>query len=372
MFKSLSQYVKSVTLASRNVGGFEGEEAADSGFRTIELVGLADRNRIVREFMTDCRDRGTSCIVHETFYGLAFPAAALSDLSSRFHRRVLSLYVPNPSYFLRWQWLRTGKEHVSLSEYLHHINLFGRRMLWELPSCYLANGIVCNSDDIRKGLEALYRVPSGKAITLPTEVDTDHFYPRDVRKEDFGFETTQRIVLYVGSLQARKGIYTLLRASAMLRSRLPSFTIVCAGQLDPYDRKHFLNSMHSLGVEDHYLLLDSVKRADLPIWYSLADVLVCPSLAEGSPRVIKEAASCGCPIVATDLAGTRLIDTRGEYVRLIPANDPDSLADQIELVLRDDELRNHMRGTGRSIMERDFTPQRIAERLVGYYDTLWT
>ena len=98
-----------------------------------------------------------------------------------------------------------------------------------------------------------------------------------------------------------------------------------------------------------------------------ADVFVLPSLWEGLPYVLVEAAALGKPIVATDIDGVREVVRSGETGVLVPPRDPGRLAAALILLLRDQDLAGKLGERAR----RDIPPAFSLERMIRETEALY-
>jgi teichuronic acid biosynthesis glycosyltransferase TuaC len=73
----------------------------------------------------------------------------------------------------------------------------------------------------------------------------------------------------------------------------------------------------------------------VPIYLAAADILVLPSHSEGTPNVVLEALASGRRVVATSVGGVPDLITSPKLGALVPAHDPDALADALMLALRE-------------------------------------
>ena len=89
--------------------------------------------------------------------------------------------------------------------------------------------------------------------------------------------------------------------------------------------------------------------------------MVLPSYREGFPKVLIEAAACGRAIVTTDVPGCRDAIEPNVTGLLVPVNDATSLADEIERLLNDVELRQSMGAAGRILAEKEFGIEKVVE-----------
>jgi glycosyltransferase involved in cell wall biosynthesis len=96
--------------------------------------------------------------------------------------------------------------------------------------------------------------------------------------------------------------------------------------------------------------------------FAAGDVLVLPSLAEGSAEVTYEALAAGVPVVTTPAAGS--VVRNGIEGRLVAERDPFALADAIAEIVEDRDKRARMSEAARQ-RARDYTWERYGERLVG-------
>jgi glycosyltransferase involved in cell wall biosynthesis len=101
-----------------------------------------------------------------------------------------------------------------------------------------------------------------------------------------------------------------------------------------------------------------------------AHIAVLPSRREGLPKSLLEAAACGRPIVATDVPGCREIARANVNALLVPADDATALADAIERLAADGDLRRRFGAAGRRIVEQEFSSDRIGHATVALYDRL--
>jgi len=83
-----------------------------------------------------------------------------------------------------------------------------------------------------------------------------------------------------------------------------------------------------------------------------------------------EAAACGRPLVATDVPGCREIARPGLNALLVPPDDAQALADAIDRLASDSDLRQRLGRAGRALVEQEFSSERIGRDIVGLYRQL--
>jgi colanic acid/amylovoran biosynthesis glycosyltransferase len=172
-------------------------------------------------------------------------------------------------------------------------------------------------------------------------------------------------LLFVGRLVAEKGLPILIDALARLRARRPGIrlTIVGAGR----EGTGLEARARAEGLGDHVRFTGYQRPEQVGEWLRTADVFVLPSLAEGVPVAVMEAMASVLPVVATYVGGLSELVEDGVNGYLVPAAAPGALADRIESLLDDPELRNRFGRAGRAKVVRDFNVAQEVARLRSLY-----
>jgi glycosyltransferase involved in cell wall biosynthesis len=170
-------------------------------------------------------------------------------------------------------------------------------------------------------------------------------------------------ILAVGNLEKYKGFDYLLRAAYELSRREINYEIELIG-----DGKE-ANSLKALAKE--LLILERVRFLgrlppdEVPAAMAQATILVHPSngLGDAVPTVIKESMALGTPVVASDIAGIPELLDRGRCGMLVPPRNPIALANAIEALLTNYELRRNYADSARKYAEEKFDLWRNGQRL---------
>ena len=174
---------------------------------------------------------------------------------------------------------------------------------------------------------------------------------------------------FVGRLLGDKGLPTLVEAHALLASRGRPVELLIAGEPDPANPASIQQTtLAEWKRRPGLTFLGHVD--DIGAFWARAHIAVLPSLREGLPMSLLEAAACGRPIVATDVPGCREIARDGINALLVPPNDATALADAIGRLAGDAELRRRFGGAGRRIVEDEFSHRRIGREIVALYRRL--
>jgi len=167
------------------------------------------------------------------------------------------------------------------------------------------------------------------------------------------------LVGIVGRLVPIKNHVLFLEAARRVLERIPAATFVIAG--DGELRSLLEVEAESLGGRVRFLGWVS----DLPTLYAALDVVVLTSLNEGTPVALIEAAAAGRAVVATDVGGVAEVVEDGGY--LVPSGDERALADAIEALIGDPDLRIRLGRAGRDGVVERYAAERVGASTAGLY-----
>lgn len=174
-------------------------------------------------------------------------------------------------------------------------------------------------------------------------------------------------VAFVGRLLGSKGIRVLLDAHELLNRRGRDIRLLIAGTPDPANRDSVsAEEVAAWAQRSNVLYLGHV--ADIRNLWAAAHIGVLPSrVGEGLPLSMIEAAACGRPLIATDVPGCREIVRHGVNGLLVPRDDASALADAIDRLAGDSDLRRRFAAASRELAEREFSSLRVGRDLVSLY-----
>lgn len=174
----------------------------------------------------------------------------------------------------------------------HHISRFLLK--------HLAHTYISISKQMKKELTSL-GIPKHKIIYLPNSIDTDLFKPNKRKEEN--------LLLFVGRISAGKGLHVLLEA------------------------------LHYLKNPVHLTIIGPPDPTEVVKWYQKASIFILPSFVEGFPVTVLEALACETPVIATPVGGIPEAIQNDKNGILIPQNNPVKLAEAIQLLLGNKDLR---------------------------------
>lgn len=174
-------------------------------------------------------------------------------------------------------------------------------------------------------------VPRDKIRRLPYGVDLTRFHPTS-QPSAASFD-----VLFVGAMSVRKGVPYLLQAFKKLRHAKKSLTFAGAVSADLMAKwralKLWPEQVRVLGHLDQSELRDAMSRSH---------VMVLPSIEEGLALVQAQAMACGCPVIGTTNTGAEDLFADGQGGYIAPIRDSDAIADRLQVLADNPELRLQM------------------------------
>ncbi len=148
----------------------------------------------------------------------------------------------------------------------------------------------------------------------------------------------ERFILFVGTVEPRKNLDTLLDAWVLMRDRPDLVVVGSWGWLYEQIRE----KMSRLGPRLHHL--DSVEPDQLPAIYNLARVVAHPAWYEGFGLPPLEAMACGTPVVVSDRSS--LPEVVADAGMTVPPDDPEAWRKALERVIEDTDFAAGMRHRG--------------------------
>lgn len=188
--------------------------------------------------------------------------------------------------------------------------------------------------------------------------------PVDVRSE-FAIARTCTLVGVVANIRHEKGVEFAVRAARLLASRNRNVHLLIVGQ---DERPAWQRRWHPLH-RDGNVTCTGMRRDVAAILPSL-DILLIPSLREGSPRVAAEAMLRGIPVVASAVGGIPEIVADGRTGLLVPPAKPEAIASAVERLMDDPILRSTFSAAGRRFFLEHVTVERAVDRTIRMYDEL--
>lgn len=177
------------------------------------------------------------------------------------------------------------------------------------------------------------------------------------------------VVTFASRLLFDKGIQEYVDAAAILKARGVNASFQIIGNLD-LDNPTNVTSEQLSEWGDISNIEVGGYRKDIASVFAASNLVVLPSYREGLPKVLIEAAACGRAVVTTDVPGCRDAITQDVTGLLVHVKDAESLANAMEKLILDSELRQQMGKAGRALAEEVFAVEKVVQQHLDIYHTV--
>jgi glycosyltransferase involved in cell wall biosynthesis len=235
----------------------------------------------------------------------------------------------------------------------------------------LLDRVIAVSEAARGFLVTAKGYPADKVVVVPNGCDLSVFSPglhRTLARKELDVDDAVPLVGVVARLEPQKGHTHLLDAWPSVLRELPDARLLVVGEGGLAGALQQRAS--SLGIAGHVRFLGF--RGDVPRLLDAIDVLALPSLYEGMPLTVIEAAAMAKPVVATAVDGTVEVVREGVTGHLVPPEDAGTLAAALVRVLSDRDRAAEMGRAGRAHVLGRFSVDRHVEATARVYRSLVT
>src|SRR5262245_2551863 len=209
-------------------------------------------------------------------------------------------------------------------------------------------------------IHALSRYFTARWEIIPNGVDVSLFHPNGRRPMDPARQDPR--LLFLGRLDPRNGLDTVLAAMPIILARYPATRLVVAG--DGPLRAWYERAARPLGAAVRFVGRVNGERTEC---YGESDLYLCPTTKASFGITLLEAMACGIPLVASDIIGFRELVGDGATAILVSRDDPRAWAEATLHLLSDPERRAAMGRAGRAKASLFAWPS-IADRIQSVYE----
>jgi glycosyltransferase involved in cell wall biosynthesis len=215
------------------------------------------------------------------------------------------------------------------------------------------------SRGVENELRKFHRIEGSPVKIIPNGADTSKFKPLNdadrVRwRRENGIADAEILLVFVGGEWSRKGLDLAIRALGKLNR--PTVKLVVLGK--DADQNRYKTLAQECQVASQVLFLGF--RTDIATALAAGDIFLFPSWYEAFSLATIEAASCGLPIVATEINGTEDFIIPGETGVFI-RHEPDQIAATLLPLLQHEAERRRMGANARRLVEQFYTWDRVAD-----------
>ncbi len=252
----------------------------------------------------------------------------------------------NAVHFVHNSWWRSpvhiSQEHRDLYG-LYQWLYTGINSYWEKQAFRKSKVVVAVSTKVAEELINI-GVDRRKIRVIANGVDLEEFTPGSIEREELGLPKNVTLAMFAGDIRiSRKNLDTVLQALV----KVPDLHLAVVGETknSPYPK---MVEKLQLGQRVHFL----GYRRDMPLLQKAADFFVFPSRYEPFGLVVIEAMASGLPVITSKSTGAADLVTPACGIVLADCNDINSLAQSLELLKSDYQLRQKMGRAARAIAEQ--------------------
>jgi len=230
-----------------------------------------------------------------------------------------------------------------------------------------ASHLITYSTSTAQDLTRFFAVPAGRISVVFPGVDTAYCPVRDEAVlDEFRRRRNlpQKFILFVGTLEPRKNLLTLLQAYAQFRRQTDAGHKLVLGGGAGWLYQPISAAVEKLGLQDDVIFPGFIPDDELPLWYNSADVFVYPSLYEGFGLPPLESMACGTPVIVSDASS--LPEVVGDAALLVNPYRPDEWAAALATLCGDAHLQADLASRGLE-RARDFSWTRMARETIKVY-----
>ncbi|MDR3129045.1 MAG: glycosyltransferase family 4 protein [Tannerellaceae bacterium] len=177
----------------------------------------------------------------------------------------------------------------------------------------------------------------------------------------------QKYILFMGSLIPRKRWFDLLRAFRHIADTHPDWQLIFGGSGSLAEGKQLSESLGLAKQVEFQGWVDSKEKQEL---FRKAAIVCLPSYSEGFPMAVVEAWAYGLPVVCTSVGGLSDVIRDEETALLVEIGDIKCIAQQLERLISDVDLRKRLGDAGHELAVNVFGLPYISRRLASVYESL--
>jgi glycosyltransferase involved in cell wall biosynthesis len=244
-----------------------------------------------------------------------------------------------------------------------------------------ADRIIAECVQDRQDMEQLYGASPSRIVVAPCGFDPGELWPmpQEEARALLGLAPGRFTVLQLGRIVPRKGVDTVIQATALLRSRhgIDAHLLVVGGDMQPGGRDgpemaRLRALAHKLGIAGQVQFTGQQPRAQLRHYYGAADVFVTTPWYEPFGITPVEAMACARPVIGSEVGGIKSTVVDGSTGFLVPSRDPQATADRLATLHRDPALARSMGEAGLRRAYRHYTWRTVAQQVAAVYSAVLT
>lgn len=238
-----------------------------------------------------------------------------------------------------------------------------------------ADQVIAECPQDKEDLINYYDADPSKITIIPCGFNPSEFSETDkaLARKKLQLKNGDKILLQLGRMVPRKGVDNVIRSLAKIKRCENVKLLVVGGESDAPDEKLTpeIGRLKKIAVEEN--VIDKViftgrkRREVLKYYYAAADIFITTPWYEPFGITPLEAMACGTPVIGSNVGGIKFSVIDGKTGFLVPPHDPLSLAEKIEMLIRDPELYGLMKRNAVKHVKQHFTWYKVANTVSTLY-----
>jgi len=245
-----------------------------------------------------------------------------------------------------------------------HLFLFGKRDLKNVAAIHFTTEAE-KKEYISTGL------PIKKSFIIPNGLDFEEFkenVPSGTFRKKWNIDSKKKIVLFLGRLNWKKGLDTLIPAFKLVIKKEPNALLVLGGIADKGYKEVVEKMISDENISDKVLFTGFFPGKDIAALKD-SDVFVLPSYSENFGMAVIQAMYLGLAVVITKNVGIALDVNRAGAGIVVNKNEKE-VSEAILKILNNSVLAKQMGERGKRLVETEFSPTSVAEKFLKLYNEL--
>lgn len=240
------------------------------------------------------------------------------------------------------------------------------------------NAVICPSKELYE--KSRFIMKNKDVYYIANGVDIEKYRPlknneeKKKLRQKYGIDQNSFVVLCPRRWDPKNGIHYLIHSLVYIRRKYPAEfkEIKCLMVGSDYNvfpeyKKHLLQLIQKHDLTNVVILLGNKSQEEMVQINNISDLVVVPSLKEATSLSILEALSCEKPVIASDIPGIDEIIINGQNGVLVPPANFHSLAEAIIELFLNPVLRESLGKNGRKTVEKNFTWENTAKKVMEVY-----
>jgi len=244
---------------------------------------------------------------------------------------------------------------------------YGKRIYRILINLF-TDKLIIFSDSVLKSIEPISTVIN----KLPMGIDLELF--QDPPSQNSTKGNNFPVLCTAGRISASKGLIELIQALQIVIEYFPNVELRISGK-SWNDNEGFTQVLHQeirdRNLDEHVHFFGQLSMAQMPAFYSSADIVVVSSYFESLGRTVIEGMAMGKPVVSTKCGGPEEIISNGIDGTLVDVGDVEAFAEAIINLGKNDKLRDELGKAGRLKVEQEYDVRNYVSSVLKAHDELF-